>query len=107
MTNINLNNYWMLTDVRGPFPSKSMHNKNFYVVEMTNCKSKEKLTTYATQGLGNYKNWLDCIDRQWGVYEGITPHNDKPGLINGDCIPRLVETCTEQEAKCFRNTGTI
>jgi hypothetical protein len=104
---VDLTDYWMLTDVRGPFPSKSRNTGSFYIIEMTNCKTKQKLTTYATQGLRNYKNWQECIDKQWGVYKGIHPHKDKEHLINGDCIPKLVETCTQQEARCFRETGSI
>ena len=45
-----LTDYWMLTDVRGPFPSKSRNTGSYYIIEMTNCETKQKLTTYATQG---------------------------------------------------------
>lgn len=104
---VDLTDYWMLTDVRGPFDSKNMHTGKYYIIEMTNCETKERLITYPTQGLRNYKNWADCIGKQWGVYQGIHPHKSKKHLINGDCIPKLVEDCTQQEAKCFRETGSV
>lgn len=104
---MNLENYWMLTDVRGPYNSKNMHTGQYHIIEMTNCATQQKLTTYATQGLRNYKNWVDCVHKQWGVYEGISQHKSKEHLINGDCIPRLVQEVTAQEARAFRETGSL
>lgn len=103
---MNLHRYWMMTDVRGPFASKN-GDSEYYIIEMTNCETKERKTTYATSGYRNFANWQDCITKRWGVYEGIHPHKTKDHLINGDCMPRFVQSVTEQEAKAFRETGEL
>ena len=103
---INLHRYWMMTDVRGPFASRN-GDSQYYIIEMTNCDTQERRTTYATEGYRNFANWQECIAKNWGIYEGIHPHGKKDHLINGDSMPRLVEPCTQQEARAFRETGSI
>lgn len=99
--------YWVLTDVRGPFESKNHHTGQFYIVEMTNAETGERLVTYATEGLENFQNWSACVNKQWGIYTNISRHAKKEHLINGDCIPQFVESMTAQEARSFRNTGSV
>lgn len=102
-----LDQYWVLTDVRGPLASKSHSTGDFWVIEMTNAETQERLITYATEGLENFSNWSGCVNKQWGVYTNISRHQKKEHLINGDCIPQLVETMTPQQARSFRATGSV
>lgn len=104
---MNLQEYWVLTDVRGPHESKNQQTGDFYIIEMTNAQTLEKLTTYATEGLRNFENWTRCVNKDWGVYDCVHRHSKNPKLINGDSMPRLVEDMTQQEAKLFRETGTL
>lgn len=103
---INLHRYWMMTDVRGPFASRN-GDSQYYIIEMTNCDTQERRTTYAAERYRNFSNWQVCIKKNWGIYEGVHPHKTEPHLINGDSMPRLVETVSEQEARAFRATGTL
>ena len=103
---MNLHRYWMMTDMRGPFQSRN-GDSQYYIIEMTNCETHERKTTFATEGYRNFGNWSECIAKTWGVYEGIHGHKTKEHLINGDCMPKLVQTVTEQEARAFRETGEI
>lgn len=105
---MNLHRYWIMTDVKGPMASRN-GDSQYYIIEMTNCETKERKTTYATEGYRNFANWSECVAKQWGVYEGIHAHTgkNKEHLINGDSMPRLVESITQQQAKSFRETGEL
>ena len=99
-----LKDYWVLTDVRGPMPSKKTIGK-FYVVEMKNAGTGEVANTYADTCHGNFKYWEPLIEKNWGFYGNIKMK--RAGLINGDYRPLFAETLPEDECKSFKETGKI
>jgi hypothetical protein len=96
---------WILYDISDRKTARNGVDE-YFIVSLFNVETKERASTYITIGYRNNAWWGEAIAHDvFGVYEFqvLKMDNKSSGkyglIINGDSIPKLVEQCSQREAR--------